>query len=365
MKKEWKWTSFLLIAIIVASILSSCIGEKEETPAPTTTAAPTTTVSPTTPPFSFEEIETIRLVVEQSYPQIEEEFSLPFADGYKQILESVGFIAVDEKATRYDATLLVEVTGEALGANYSGRYLYTGACIECSFSLSAPNAETITRRFGIEESCPFVYTSTPLPEMPSDAPFESLYDVLKLDLFLFVYDVWGIDLIIKALEDEDEEIRMDAAWTLGDIGPEAKDAIPTLINLLEDEDILVRVYAAEALYKIDPERCVTTLIALLEHGDGEIRSSAADALGMIGPEAKDAIPALINLLEDEDEFVRLSTTVALGDIGAQEAVPALINALKDEDFMVRNFAAESLTKITGEDFGEDQSKWQQWWEENK
>ncbi|MCK4433181.1 MAG: ABC transporter substrate-binding protein, partial [Methanomicrobia archaeon] len=41
MKKEWKRISFFLMTIMLASTLSGCIGEKEETPAPTT-PAPTT-----------------------------------------------------------------------------------------------------------------------------------------------------------------------------------------------------------------------------------------------------------------------------------------------------------------------------------
>lgn len=38
MKKEWKRISFFLMTIMLASTLSGCIGEKEETPAPTTPA---------------------------------------------------------------------------------------------------------------------------------------------------------------------------------------------------------------------------------------------------------------------------------------------------------------------------------------
>jgi len=35
MKKEWKWMGLLIVAVMVASTLSGCISEKEETPAPT------------------------------------------------------------------------------------------------------------------------------------------------------------------------------------------------------------------------------------------------------------------------------------------------------------------------------------------
>jgi len=39
--------------------------------------------------------------------------------------------------------------------------------------------------------------------------------------------------------------------------------------------------------------------------------------------------------------------------------------LKDENSDARENAAEALGKITGQDFGEDQTKWQNWWNEKK
>lgn len=303
----------VIVAVIILAVFTGCMGGKE----------------------TEEEKEVILLIVEQSYPKIEGEFSLPFNDECKQILESVGFEVVDEKAIQYDYTLLVEIMGEALGANYlTGGFLYTGAIIDGSFSLSGPNME-ITKSFHEEKPCPGIYTyfsKTSLPKKPSDAPFKYLH--WKKHLFLLIYDGWGIEYIIKALEYEDTYVRDSAAEALGEIGPEAKDAIPTIIDLLQDG----RVY---------------------------VRESAANALGEIGPYANEAVPALITALGDEDSWVRVYAAEALGKIGVKEAVPALIKALEDEDKYVRGEAVRALKKITGKDFGEDPSKWQEWWEESK
>jgi len=38
---------------------------------------------------------------------------------------------------------------------------------------------------------------------------------------------------------------------------------------------------------------------------------------------------------------------------------------REDDDYVRGKAVTALKKITGKDFGYDQEKWQQWWEENK
>jgi HEAT repeat protein len=65
----------------------------------------------------------------------------------------------------------------------------------------------------------------------------------------------------------------------------------------------------------------------------------------MGGEAKSAIPALMELLEDRDFFVRRTAAEALGQVGpeARAAIPALTKLLKDPN--VRRTAAEALRKI--------------------
>ena len=53
------------------------------------------------------------------------------------------------------------------------------------------------------------------------------------------------------------------------------------------------------------------LIQLLGDDNREVRSRAAKALGQIGTEAKPAIPALSQLLEDQDPYVRSQAARAL------------------------------------------------------
>lgn len=48
-----------------------------------------------------------------------------------------------------------------------------------------------------------------------------------------------------------------------------------------------------------------------------------------------------------------------------ESVPALIQVLGDEYAFVREAAAEALTAITSQDFGEDAGAWQELWEEQQ
>ena len=55
----------------------------------------------------------------------------------------------------------------------------------------------------------------------------------------------------------------------------------------------------------------------------------------LGPVAKDAVPAVIKALEDEDPKVRGKVATALGVIGRDDddVVRALINVLEDEDVL--------------------------------
>jgi HEAT repeat protein len=61
------------------------------------------------------------------------------------------------------------------------------------------------------------------------------------------------------------------------------------------------------------------------------------------------------------------TSDPLAKIGPEEkeVIPALIQALDDESIHVRTSAVRALKAITGQDFGEDPARWQQWWEEQK
>ena len=77
------------------------------------------------------------------------------------------------------------------------------------------------------------------------------------------------------------------------------------------------------------------------------RVIAARALSRFGAAAKNAIPALEELLKDSDEEARWNAARTLGKIGpeARVAVPVLVAALKDTDEDVREHAAEALGDI--------------------
>ncbi len=70
-----------------------------------------------------------------------------------------------------------------------------------------------------------------------------------------------------------------------------------------------------------------------------------------GPAARQAVPSLIQLLDDESLVVRVNEIEALGDIGAEakQAVPMLTQALEDKFSAIRDSAEVALRQISSGD----------------
>ena len=85
---------------------------------------------------------------------------------------------------------------------------------------------------------------------------------------------------IENLKSKDHFIRFNSARILGEIGPEATDAIPALVQALKDEHSVVRSYAAKALGNIDPDskEVIRGLIRVSEDWAPYVRENATRAL---------------------------------------------------------------------------------------
>jgi len=134
---------------------------------------------------------------------------------------------------------------------------------------------------------------------------------------------------IAAIKDADDKVRQYAISALGDIGPPAAIAVPTLIEVLRAPSAVTQTG------KVDLKRASNS------------RSAAAAALGSIGPAAKDAVPTLAAVLKDENVPVRRWAATSLGQMGSESrsVIPALIQALGDADVQVRRYAIQSLQQI--------------------
>jgi hypothetical protein len=89
---------------------------------------------------------------------------------------------------------------------------------------------------------------------------------------------------------------------LSGIGPPAAAAIPQLLRGTADTNDNVRVDSVFALGRIhaEPELVAPVLIKCLHDPSPDVRGAAAVALGAFGKDAKQAVPALLELFKEEE-----------------------------------------------------------------
>ena len=103
-------------------------------------------------------------------------------------------------------------------------------------------------------------------------------------------------------------VRREAAFALGQLGPMAKGAIPSLTKALTEEQSKDGRPAAgwaisEALARIGGD-AIPELIQLLRHRDATVRVWAVYALGKMGSGAEGALPQIVELNKDKSKAVR-------------------------------------------------------------
>ncbi len=166
----------------------------------------------------------------------------------------------------------------------------------------------------------------------------------------------ALDELRRALDAGSEAERLHAGYALAARGEEA---MPVLLDALYSE-AAARLEANLATEHTNPSQldavfalsavgrpAVPYMVELLDENDWWLRAAAADVLGDLGTTASKTVPQLTCALDDEAEWVRRNAVEALGNIGpaAAEAVPALSRRLQDSESWIRHNAALSLAKI--------------------
>ena len=170
------------------------------------------------------------------------------------------------------------------------------------------------------------------------------------------------------LEEEDREIRLEAALALFRMGDE--NGIAHMVEIFKHDDDEAVARAMDVLleipyYAVDPlltvakvgrperreqagallERLYNIFITQLEDNESRIRIEAAEALGKL--EDQRAVEKLAYLLEkDGSSGVQFNTAVALAQLGDRRGSDYLLNALgKENNIGHRIDARKRLTKI--------------------
>jgi HEAT repeat protein len=155
--------------------------------------------------------------------------------------------------------------------------------------------------------------------------------------------------LVKALKDEDSNVRGSAVNALGKLGNASEPVLQGLLAQLTDEASWVRRNAVEALGKLgNPSEPVLQglLVRLTDEASG-VRRCTVEALSELGNASELVLQGLLTRLTDKDTRVRRSTVKALIDLGnaSDSVLHKLLVLLTDEDSGVRDSAASALGKL--------------------
>ena len=167
----------------------------------------------------------------------------------------------------------------------------------------------------------------------------------------------AVPALVRALDDKANRQVMEpipksvfdlAIETLGQIGPDAQEALPALSKITTEKNIVDRVNAAESIWRINKDLKSTMPVFLegLKDENFTACDEALEALGLVGSDGKEAVPLLIKILADKERTAqsRGLAAKALGNMGAnaKAAVPALVVGLDDRDHDLQDHCVVAL-----------------------
>ena len=179
-----------------------------------------------------------------------------------------------------------------------------------------------------------------------------------------------IEVLSRLIDSGTDPAAFQACLALAQIGPAARQSIPTLLAALAGADADVRRAAARALGSIGTDSLEPIAAKLAERSsslDPEARASAADALALIADDVRRSafdragataqqiaaavapfdgrvIPLLTQLLNSDEPLLSQHAARALAAIGLP-ALPALADALSSDQPSVRHAAQAALDVV--------------------
>jgi HEAT repeat protein len=146
---------------------------------------------------------------------------------------------------------------------------------------------------------------------------------LRIALVEKLNDLPGVNIIFRPADFR----RGDAAIALGQFGPQAEAAVPSLLQALQGHDSAVRGPAVVSLGHIQakPEMVVPLLMAYLD--DDDLREPALRALGEYGSRAKVVIPKLLLLLKVQNNDLHHAVEEVLKNIDPDVAAQTRAESL--------------------------------------
>jgi HEAT repeat protein len=148
-----------------------------------------------------------------------------------------------------------------------------------------------------------------------------------------------------------------------DRSSEAEKIVRQALCQTDDPELFVAV--AAAVRTAQDARFVDELLAALAVNRPGVRPAAAEALAVL-PEPN-VVAKLQKIVEDGkvDLALRQAALWTLGRTGRKASAAVLVRQLGSDSDLLRRTAAEALGELSGQEYGDDREKWQNWWERQK
>jgi len=124
----------------------------------------------------------------------------------------------------------------------------------------------------------------------------------------------------------------------------AKEAVPELMKLLDDENRSVRYASANAILAFKDREAIPGLRKILRQCERVDIISSA-VRAIKSFGAKEAAPELIELLKNSDRHIRGDVAFMLGGLGIKDAIPEMIKLLNDSNKYVRRATIHGLVAM--------------------
>ena len=157
----------------------------------------------------------------------------------------------------------------------------------------------------------------------------------------------AVEPLLEACNNSRSSVRAGAAKAMEWIPEASAQTVPVLIKLLEDDDEDVREIAAESL-SVLPEPALKLLAQTIHHESGETRKVAYIALGRVGLRAKPASMELLEHIQSEDDSELLAVGIdALAKMGTNQEsfFTFLMKHFESEESQVQQSIANAVLSL--------------------
>ena len=151
----------------------------------------------------------------------------------------------------------------------------------------------------------------------------------------------SVAVLIKALSDENWQVRWAAVYSLGQIADPS--VWHHLLEVLNDNQENVRREAARILGLLGEVKAVPYLISALKDAHWEVCKAAARSITLLSK--AETVPYLLRAMEQRNDYVRRTVASILQSIKGKDVLPYFLEALESEHTHIRRIAAVHLVRL--------------------